>query len=129
MKILFPQMRYNVYANLITLSDQEFLEDIYLHGGLEKLPYEPIDEAIHALFDDSGFDEGVESQIGNILYSDHEALLIRELMNCLDAVQGKKEYFMIKSNAPYITDSDWPKVVAAAKAAKEEFERNGVEGI
>jgi len=85
------------------------------HETYGRVLYHSFDEVIHALFDDSGFDDGPRSAIGDTLFDEYEADRIKHVMDLIDALFGK--YGKDLSDAGYMATPEWPAIMASAKAA------------
>jgi hypothetical protein len=116
--IKFMDMRMNVLENLLSLSDY----DHQVRCWVKHEQYDCLDEAIHALFDDSSFDDGTLSSIGVLLFDEQEAIGIKHVMDLIDALFDK--YGKELSDMEYMATPEWPAIMAAAKNAFQVMKGN-----
>ncbi|ARN82179.1 hypothetical protein DSM21852_15650 [Methylocystis bryophila] len=116
--IRFPDMRMNVLGNLEALADREHQERCWVRHEA----YDCFDEVIHALFDDSSFEDGPRSAVGALLFEEGEADRIKTVMDLIDALFAK--YGKKLSDKGYMATPEWPAIIAAAKQAFEAMKQN-----
>jgi hypothetical protein len=118
--IRFPDMRMNVLCNLDSLRNLEH----QMRTWIKHEAYDSFDEVIHALFDDSNFDDGTRSSIGRLLFEEGEADRITEVMNLIDRLFEK--YGKELSDGEYMDKPEWPAIMASAEIAYNAMRQNNL---
>ena len=77
---------------------------------------------IHALLDDSSFDDGPRSTIGDLLFEEGEADRIKTVTDLIDALFAK--YGKKLSDKDHMATPEWPRIMDAAKQAFEAMKEN-----
>jgi hypothetical protein len=117
-EIRFPEMRMNVLDNLNSLRNR----DHQIRTWVKHEAYDSFDEVIHALFDDSNFDDGTRSSIGALLFEEGEADRITEVMNLIDRLFDK--YGKELSDGEYMDKPEWPAIMTSAQIAYDAMKQN-----
>jgi hypothetical protein len=108
----------NVLYNLRSLSSAKYQAERWIR----RERFGSFGEVIHALFDDSGFDNGTRNSIGRLLFDEEEADGITGVMGLIDNLFAK--YGKRLSDAEYIAKPEWPAIMEAAREALEIMKRN-----
>jgi hypothetical protein len=122
-KLAYPQMRANIFDAIEALADTALQWRAWVGGDVRPVGECPnFENAIHWLFDDSGFDGGTDASVGFTLYDSDEARAIDEVMNNVDRLL--KKYGTHLSDNDYVGTPEWPAIVSAASRCAKLFRDN-----
>jgi len=125
--IRFPGIRTQIVSAIVSLSDREYQERVWIRRELPRPGYyDEFDLAVHSLFDDSPIlPSPAPGSVGELIYADEEVLLARlgEVLSPLIDQLGDVP------DAEYLNSSQWPEVVRRAQEAREAMERNDGVGV
>ena len=118
--IAYPQMRADIVSAVASLANPLLHSGVWIARGapLPGLCYSFTD-LLHALYDDSGLGDGVDSCIGYALYDFAEALRLSNVMNQVDDLLEK--YGVNKPDATYVQSPEWPPIVSSATQCLQLF--------
>ncbi|WP_410870178.1 SCO4402 family protein [Nocardia sp. A7] len=113
--VQYPEMRKSVIEALASFADPEYQRRVWINRQFpQENFYDDLDVNVSILYDDCVVVPDPRSRIGTVLVDTPEVDRLIELDQVLDPLIRRL------GNAPdatYLGDSEWPLVVAAARAA------------
>jgi hypothetical protein len=114
--VKYPYMREDLLNTIEALSDADYQQKAWVeHEYPPGIVYDDFDEAVHVLFDNMRLLEAPELSIDTIVRNREELDAVLQVTFAIDHVLNKLGTEL--SDAEYIADPDWAKVIETAAKA------------
>ena len=119
--VRFPEMRDQLIASLLSLSDLEGQTSRWGHHEEGVDYYDDLTLNVHVLYDDCEVLPDPASSVGTVLYEEE----VDALAGVQAALGPMLDDLQDSPDDVYLADPRWPAVVEAAKAALDAMRRGG----